>query len=978
MLNTHLPLPFLLVATVPAIALASPSAALRRQEGGLPAAGFARDSDFAKRLATRGLQKQADWVVGRLEKSPGLTEDQKAAIQYLRATVAIAAFDNEREYDKAKAAYDVAKSSLTNYLKASPNGQFAAEAAYEAGDLDRKLGEKVVQQIKVETNAEKIGELRKTGEDAFKASIDYFRERMGKAKERAIEQGKEPSQDNDYLAAAYAVPNTYLSWAFLYPAGDAKRTDNLKRASSNFEEFLLNVSTEIVLYYEAAVKWGNAKRELNESDADEVYNLALGLLYGMDEDNNKFVREPGELIESDRLIILNAAAEIGRLWGLKQQNDQVLQLFSDCRKAIPNLHQYERGADLALEAAKIYDATGKKDLAKAEARKVLQAVPPGNPLFSEARILLERLGEGLGSDADLTVQQVVGPVVAKINEGAFADALKVFQQTRERLHGTTAEAKFGAELHFAGGLAYRQAGRPLEAITCWGVVGDRYLQNKEYAPKALFSMVQTACQLWAQSKATWIEGFVTETVEKLQGAFPEHELTQGAIDLRLQTESKVGGKPALELAKGYEETLKGVQKSDPKYGRVTYEAGKKYFTAGIGTKNRAEKDTARSGAERCWELYLDWAKGASTLDPAELQRIDERSAYVLLSRAQMWLWEPGAAVEKTFAILKDLEERMPKSAAAKGKAIEVEQVKLRAYLQQGALDKAVTVAEGMLSKAPDSPRTAASVKRIGDAIWDETRKNFDKLAPERASQLIDWGLRYHREWINVGARIADYLDAEDYDIAGTRVFSFGLYKNGIAKWPGTYFLVDPAKFGFQDGAVLASDFLGKAIAAHTAGNPDFLNKVRFKRGAALGLLQRWKELAEEYRTIIHEDQLLIDDAGVTKLGAPQAGRIYRPEAVVNDCAYALAELAKKGDKKAGDEALTDALAVAKAMEPKGNQDPPFEFWFARYIALVAAEGNGQRKVVQDLVNLYRSTDKELDKDKFGFRKRIEEIEKRNK
>ena len=58
------------------------------------------------------------------------------------------------------------------------------------------------------------------------------------------------------------------------------------------------------------------------------------------------------------------------------------------------------------------------------------------------------------------------------------------------------------------------------------------------------------------------------------------------------------------------------------------------------------------------------------------------------------------------------------------------------------------------------------------------------------------------------------------------------------------------------------------------------------------------------------------------------------------------------------------------MEPKGNQDPPFEFWYGRYIYVLAASANGERKVVDHRIEYYRTTDKELDKDKWGFRAKI--------
>ena len=430
---------------------------------------------------------------------------------------------------------------------------------------------------------------------------------------------------------------------------------------------------------------------------------------------------------------------------------------------------------------------------------------------------------------------------------------------RDRLRGTPAEAKFEPGLLAIGGAAYRSAGRNLEAIVCWSYVGEKYPNNKDSGPKSLYSAVQAACQLWVTTKgrgpASWPTRRPTSSAN-----FADHELTPEAQALVLATEAKVGGKPPLDLAKTYEEQIKSLQKTDPKYGRVTYEAGKKFYDAGSAPRDRRARSTASRRApepRRCWELYLDWAKSQNTLDASELQKIDERTVYIQQSRAQMWLWEPGANVEKTFGLLKDLEGRSTKSAAAKARALEFEQIKLRAYLQQGQLDKAIAVVEGMLTKAPDSPRTVASVKRIADAGWSELTKNFDKLSPERATQLIDWEIRYFREWVTAGAKIANYLEANDYNIAASRLFALGLYKNGLPPaWPGSFYLIDTAKFLHTEPTQLAADFYGKAIEVHGAGKPDFVIAVRIRRGACFGLLQRWKDLADDYKAVIAEASLV--------------------------------------------------------------------------------------------------------------------------
>lgn len=953
------------------------------RDSGALAIGFQRDSDFAKRLADRGYRSQAKWVVDRLRGGSGLTEEQKAAIQYVDATIALSAFDLERDFDKAKALYDEAKAAIRAYLAAAPNGADAARARYEGGDLDRKLGEKVITQmgalVKAGGASEKIAELRKVGEEAFQAANDYFQRRMVETRDEAMERNVSLGDYEPWLAAAYAVPNNYLTWAFLYPPGDSKRIANLRSACTNFDDFLLNVNDDRVIYFEAYVKYGNARRELGEADAaTECYNLALGLMYWSDEDNNRFLHEPGDLTTNDRQLILNAAAEISKLWNVKAQHDEVLKVFADCKKAIPNLYEYERGAEFVVEAARAMEALGRRQQAIDECRRVVGTAIPGAPVWNEAKDLLDRLGGA--ADRVLTSAEVVGPTVALINDARFADAIRTYQSMRDRIRGTDAEKSFGADLMLAGGRAYQGAGRQLEAILTWGYAAERYPEKVETAAKAYFASVMQVCQLWSATKFAWLETMAQDLLDSFQSNLPDHELLPQAQELFLSSQKKVGGKPPLELARLVEDQLKAISKTDVKFGRLTYDAGKSYYSAGSQTKKKPEKEQARAGAERMWEQYLDWLKSQSTLDPAEKSRNEDRMVFVLLSRAQMWLWEPGAAVEKTFALLGQIEDMMTKVQAARAKVLEVDQVKVRAYLQQGALDKAIAVVEGMLTKAPDSSRTAFELKRVSDFIWTEVTKSGDKLSHERMTQLLDWGIRYLREWVQTGDKSPGSIDATALNEAGTRMFQFGLLKNGVTKYPGTFYLIDSAKFAFQEATQLAAEYYEKALASYQGNNVDFVNTVRYRRGAALGILQRWKELAETYQSIVKDDPILEPtEGGGYKIGPPRQGRTYPAEKFLNDYAYALAQLARAaGDRAAGAEAQQIASAVIVATEPKGAAEPTFDFWFARYVAMLAADANGERTKVQERYLFYTRTDKELDNDKFGFRKKLTELYVKNK
>lgn len=963
---------------------------------GVPPAGFERDADYARKLASLGYKRHADELIKRLKSSAGITDAQKAELSFVEATNLIEVFAKERDFEESRKIYDLAKKAIAEYIKIAKPGPSLTEANYHNGDLDRRFGEKVAEQIKREPPGERVNTLIAEGEKAFQSAIGYFSDRKSQMKEKAESESKTAQDEKEYQVAAYAVPNTYLSYAYLYPSGNSKRESNLRQAAAKFEDYCTEAPEGTMAFYDGTVKWGASLRDLavelgadatrakEKKVAEEIEGLyaqaadcfaqALQLLYWRDDENNEIAFKPGdpELDERARFLIVEALTEASRMW-MKQKGSLgfIIKRYEDARGAMPTFEQESpKGFDLVYLAARAYEETGNKAKASSEAKRIVKNAPPDLLVVQDAKELLTKLGETAEDSENVTMIQVVGAIEAQLRQGNFPDAVRAFQRSRERWRGTVAEKKYWPELLLRGALAYQQCGRPLEAYLLFYEIGDRYPQSKD-APKALAAAVYEACKVWKTLKGEWAGQLVSEAVDKLQSQFPEAPEAQEAQQANLQTQQLVGGKSQVELARIGEEQLKSLSKTEPKYGRITFETAQRYYRGGASALSDKKKSNdvveARAGAERCFDMYVEWAGAQQTLDPVEKAKIDERTITSLISKAQMWLWEPGSAVEKTLSILSQVEERASKSASARARAFETEQIKARAFIRQNRLDQAVSIADAMFSKDPSNARTAATLKRVADVTWDAIRAEKD---PAKKDKLIDQGMKFYRNWIAAGEKGQSAISAVDYNSVGAKMFQLGLFKNGVEAWPGSYFRVDLAKFPYQEAARESADLFARAVTANEQSPQGGFDAqlARYRRGQVLGLLQQWRDLVAEYKTLMTEESM---DDGRELKAIP--GRAYKTEQVANDLAWAFAQLSAQGDKEAGKEAIRLASLALIATTPKGSAKPTFDFWFARYISVFAMVRNGDLKLAGDTMLEYYRSDKDLDNNEFGFKTRFETL-----
>jgi len=972
------------------LALALAVAAL----GGSPASaqdavakvGFDRDSDYALRLAQRGESRHAIWMVDRLKKTAGLTDAQKAELAFLEANVVIASFDLEDDFEKAKGLRDTAQKAIDAYLATAPKGRNVARANYLKGDLGRKFGVKVIREIKRTNSAQQAGELRKLGDESFVQAEEYFKKRADSLKATGSEQGPGSTEHNDWLAALYAIPDCFLSHADLFPEGDAKRTMNLERSISYFDDFTLECPSDLVVYFEAMVKAGNANRDLGKVDkAIEYYKQALQLLYEQDENDPtvKLPAHPDQLNDNQRQIIVDAAGAVSKLHNKMKEPAKVITLADDVRRGIPDVEHVRGSGEFLAELAKAYESQKRVDDAKKAARLAMRASRFDSDAFRDAKDILERNGE-VGS-GELGREEIFGPIVQALAENHAVDAIAEFMTSLRKVRAAKAE-KLLPDLFLAGGWAYQKAGRQLEAVLAWEHCAE-LLPDGPNAADALMNSVKLLCQVWTTTKSPWFQSYAGRLVETLRDQFPDAAQTGEAQSAFVKTLQKTNGGDFAAVAQTLEDNLSRMQKTDANYGMKAIEAADAWKQAAMSAPAKS-REAPRKKADALYVAYQEWADASekTTIDPIQLGKIQERRLTAMQGRAALFLLEPGANPEKSLAILQELEPLAAKSTAASAKRIQgrVEEQKIRAYLQQGKLDAAMQIVDGLVMKTPDSPSTRAGAKFVAEAADREAAKL--KKEPingngQRLAQLVDSAIRYYDVWIQ-SAQKAGNVSPKDYDTAASKLFIYGLAKNGL-EFKGSFTRADVSKLVTKDAVAKAGDLFKSAIAANDANPSGDFNEaqVRYKLGQVQGYLGQWKELAENYTSVLQAaGALLSQEGGPSKLDlSPDVRKRLSGLAVslANESAYALAQLAARGDKAAGKEAEARAAAVAAELNP-GNKEGTEDWWFARWVLVLAQENNGEYATCRETIEDFLRSDKELDKGQWGFKSRILDIYERVK
>ncbi len=975
-------------STTPISEMASSNATQEDLDAKVAPPGFDRDVDFASRLANRNMRDEARWVVADLKGGKNLSELQKASIAFLEARISVSAFDVERDFDKAMIAYESARSAVDSYLKLAPDGAFAGQARYMGGDLDRKLGKKIAEQIRREPSIEKIGEMRKLGEEAFGRAISYFSAQASTLQGPAQTAGPATAAEADFLAALYAVPNAYFDYADLYGKDDPIRAEKLRRAGDLFEEFLLECPSDYTIAFEASVKAGNVWRELGQgSRARDYYFVCFELLYWYDQDGNRHVRPPEDFNDALRLLILEAATEYSKLLNREQQYDAVLERVEDVRKGIPNAEEYD--LDFLVEVARAYAGKNQDQKAIEVAQRVRTRAVFGSETFASARDLLESLGVDFEGAGPIPAQEIISPVYAAYQEGRFTDAMRAFERSLSRLRGRPEEAKYGGDLFTLAGQVYQKAGRPIEAILLFETAGTRFPQSR-LAATALLLGVDEACNLWVktQSKDPWIDEWIQTLLDHLSNGWPDSDPSNQAQSRYISALQKMGLKDAFEVAKLKEDQLRSLSKTDPNLGKRSFDAGLMFFRAGgliANVRDKAQlkrmRDDARAGMERTFAQLFDWTAAQTTLDPTERSRNEQKEIEARLCLARAYLWEPGSQPERTQQICREIDDRASRSTIARAKSLDTAELFMTVALKLGKLDDAVRIVEGMSTKAPESSKTVKGLRRVGDAILEEIPKKKD-LPPADRIAMIDTATRLYRSWIASGEKQEGQVDSLDYAVAGARLFQLGLWKNDQDLRESFYFDIDPKKLAFRDQLESAVELIKKSLVVNeTAPQSDYNAPVnRFRLGQALGALDRWSELAEHYGSLITDLELVVQQpqTSILEINAVAMRSVRLPVIqIVNERAYALARLSEKGDKKAGEEAQLLAAAVVRATDP-GTREPTKEWWMARYVYALACVNNGERVVARNVIESYLVSDRELDRGKWGFAKLIQDLHARVK
>src|SRR4030095_14511788 len=93
----------------------------------------------------------------------------------------------------------------------------------------------------------------------------------------------------------------------------------------------LDCDNELIVWFEANVKWGTALRELGKiNDAMDCFGQALGILYEANEAPQapKTVAPPDAITPGQKQVILDAAVEVAKLRNKVKQPAEGGQLVS--------------------------------------------------------------------------------------------------------------------------------------------------------------------------------------------------------------------------------------------------------------------------------------------------------------------------------------------------------------------------------------------------------------------------------------------------------------------------------------------------------------------------------------------------------------------------------------------------------------------------------------------------------------------------
>jgi tetratricopeptide (TPR) repeat protein len=908
--------------------------------------------EFARALHVSGYSDLAEGMCSVIENESE-TGRNDLQVKALRFELRLAAAKDEQDLVKRNTLIQGILKDAGTFIDENTRARAATMVREMLPEAYLQLGETLTGLLDAETNPEKIAQLREEGRSSYTQAENSLKERVEKFSERQASGGLSAYDETQYQQAWYNLGRTYYFHALLHPEGDPEGNKLLELSRDTFLAFGLDYGL-MLSNFEGYIYQGLCSERLKQTrDALEAYDLAIGLRDFYDP-NAQGVYEVSSQ-EAD--VISGATMRKMKLLTQSGKPREAIKAGEEFFKTIPEPLTTSSGPAVLLARSEAEIASGDIVKAAATAQEMMDFDSSG-PWGQRARELLGRLPvQGLPPDKILRVAETASA------RGEFARALDLCRLAREMNAAGANSADLGAEAFFLTGNIYRWQGQLHEATVAFDCAAELYPASKK-AADALWRAVNTYLDLHTKEKRGFYSRRVDERMNSLATKYPESPFASNVsiiIGRRLEAQQDYAG-----AAEAYNKIAPG----STNYEEAVYRAARVQFLLALSEakeKKPTAKETfrlAEQGFQKAMEL-LDKAR-ASTLDAEVQQRLASLyfSAYSDLASLHL---ETGAA-DKVPPLLDRMEKLGEELGNDPDRLTGLWSLRIRTLQALGRTDEAITLFESLLQKSPNAPGISAIAGNLARALDQAGVDLFAKdSASEQAAEYWRKAAYYYGVSIKRQLDESEPLEADQITEVAQRLYVMGLHFNGVPEGMDTF--VD------WQGTVKDPTLWEEAVRIYqklSSLSPYYLREIELARTHAL--LGRVKEAAAIYAKLFDQN-VFFDPADATKEHFNPSVVEKRPELVSAYLEWGVAER-MTGIAESDPARLERATSIFEKVQSAKNTDESMRIWWqAKYYLLRVLMDRGKYPEANIGLKSLRRTTSQANLEKFGFKEKLDALEK---
>ncbi|MFH1227051.1 MAG: hypothetical protein V1701_03995 [Planctomycetota bacterium] len=925
------------------------------------------DLEYAEKLAEQMHFDFAEEICAENMKL-AQTKEAKAKAQLSLARIKRKEAQKVVDPETRKQLTEEAANILDDLIKNNPDHPNISDFKFETAEIRIEQGMWFSQKLKIESNPEARKNLKQEIDNTFGIATKYLKDMLEEYNNRlnAEQDSAKRAKINDTIGnALYLYGTTYYHYGMSYDKGDEKFKTLLQEAVKQLRQFAVEYS-DLFTSYEAADYCGLCYMELGNYSLARSFFESASYKWKKIVDEMEEEDEKARALEATKEIIQKAMAHFAQAANANGEYNLAIQAVDDVSKWFPKDDSYE------MQLAQLQKAWAFYKTGNGAAFEIIKKITesPGQAA-RDAKNMIDMIIQMPGGN--VSPEMLMVSIRSLFGKSRYYEAIKSVQVLMNKLKDAPEEdrVKYLPEAFFYMGESFKWQSPPrfYEAIIAYEYI---YLNsNSKFKNAKSGETFYGAMATKAASECYFLMGVKggdqadkqkkSELVEMLIKSWPETAEAK---------ESQHNYAKELEMEENFieaGEAYSSVPSSSKYYIEDKFLCGYMYYLLATkksykaylaepdaNSKNKLKEEVVNyfGVAEKKFKEFLKFSeenRDSPTYDEKDRKKIRQNELYSRMFLGRIFIHEFIGKNDDAFDVMNDLEKRYkdPDDIA------NILKVRIEALAKMGKMEDAESLLSEFLRSSRGAQDAATPIYQLMGDLYETKAETIIAPVPGQERE------KYLAQIIT-----AKKQNKEQYD-----EFNKALAKSGehYDKW------ISKTEKASADDAIAVADKLYQT--SEKLENLDFYTKAARIYDKVLG--GEYGETAQKSESIKLKLARCYTRTQKWKESLPLLEELDKTETITIKKELALV-YTEMGNATKEDRYWNNAKRVLSWIAvrvPKHEE----EWWWSRYQMIVIDFSAGRFKEANDTISGLRATvNKNFDEDKWGYKTKILDLEKKVK